>query len=76
MSFSGKAIHHVYSSQGQEAFFAGHVAAFTELGGVPAGEIRYDNLSSAVRRVGTVALRPSVGFLVALASSRCRAVAE
>jgi hypothetical protein len=51
MSFSGKAIHRVYSSQGQEAFFAGHVAAFTELGGVPAGEIRYDNLSTAVRRV-------------------------
>ena len=51
MSFSGKAIHRVYSSQGQEAFFAGHVAAFTELGGVPAGDIRYDNLSSAVRRV-------------------------
>jgi hypothetical protein len=51
MSFSGRAIHRVYSSQGQEAFFAGHVAAFTELGGVPAGEIRYDNLSSAVRRV-------------------------
>jgi transposase len=42
MSFSGKAIHRVYSSQGQEAFFAGHVAAFTELGGVPAGELRYD----------------------------------
>ncbi|MFC3452674.1 hypothetical protein [Amycolatopsis speibonae] len=41
MSFSGKAIHRVYSSQGQEAFFAGHLAAFTELGGVPAGEIRY-----------------------------------
>jgi transposase len=51
MSFSGKAIDRVYSSQGQEAFFAGHVAAFTELGGVPAGDIRYDNLSSAVRRV-------------------------
>jgi transposase len=51
MSFSGKAIHRVYPSQGQEAFFEGHVAAFEELGGVPCGQIRYDNLKPAVYRV-------------------------
>ena len=36
--------------QSQEAFFAGHVAAFEELGGVPR-VITYDNLSLAVKRV-------------------------
>jgi transposase len=51
MSFSGKAIHRVYPSQGQEAFFEGHVAAFDALGGVPCGQIRYDNLKPAVHRV-------------------------
>jgi len=51
MSFSGKAIHRVYPSQGQEAFFEGHVAAFDALGGVPSGQIRYDNLKPAVHRV-------------------------
>ncbi|SMD26324.1 hypothetical protein [Kibdelosporangium aridum] len=40
ISLSGKAFHRVYSSQSQKAFFAGHVAAFTELGGVPADDIR------------------------------------
>lgn len=51
MSFSGKAIHRCYPSQGQEAFFEGHVAAFETLGGVPCGQIRYDNLKPAVYRV-------------------------
>ncbi|SMD23538.1 hypothetical protein SAMN05661093_08066 [Kibdelosporangium aridum] len=32
MSFSDKAIRRVMSSQGQETFFAGHVAACIELG--------------------------------------------
>jgi hypothetical protein len=32
----------VYPSQGQEAFFEGHVAAFEAVGGVPCGQIRYD----------------------------------
>ena len=36
---------------GQEAFLEGHVHAFTVLGGVPAGQIRYDNLTPAVTRV-------------------------
>jgi len=38
--------------QSQEAFFAGHVAAFEELGGAPR-RITYDNLTLAVKRVLT-----------------------
>jgi hypothetical protein len=51
LSFSGKAVHRVSASEGQEAFFEGHVHAFGVLGGVPAGKVRYDNLTSAVARV-------------------------
>jgi transposase len=51
LSFSGKAVHRVYSTQGQEAFLEGHQAAFTVLGGTPVDKIRYDNLKSAVSRV-------------------------
>lgn len=51
LSFSGKAVHRVFASEGQEAFFEGHVHAFSVLGGVPAGKVRYDNLTSAVARV-------------------------
>jgi transposase len=51
MSYSGKAIHRVSATGGQEAFFEGHVHAFTVLGGVPAGKIRYDNLKAAVAQV-------------------------
>ncbi|MDQ1064595.1 transposase [Streptomyces canus] len=51
LSFSGKAVHHVSASQGQEAFFEGHVHAFQVLGGIPRGKVRYDNLTSAVARV-------------------------
>ncbi|MEV4580494.1 IS21 family transposase [Nonomuraea jabiensis] len=51
LSFSGKAIHRVFLSQAQEAFFEGHVHAFQRLGGVPRGKVRYDNLSSAVAQV-------------------------
>ena len=32
LSFSGKAIHRVYATQGQEAFIEGHVAAFDHFG--------------------------------------------
>ena len=41
----------VFASQGQEAFIEGHLHAFAVLGGVPTGQIRYDNLRSAVSRV-------------------------
>ncbi len=39
-----------FPRQSREAFFAGHVAWFEELGGVPRS-ITYDNLSSAVKKV-------------------------
>ena len=51
MSYSGKAVHRVSATGGQEAFFEGHVHAFTVLGGVPAGKNRYDNLKAAVAQV-------------------------
>lgn len=51
LSHSGKAIHRVYSTQGQEAFLEGHIDAFDDIGGVPAKHIKYDNLTSAVTTV-------------------------
>ncbi|WP_406708093.1 hypothetical protein [Streptomyces halobius] len=51
MSYSGKAIHRVYTTASQEAFFEGHVEAFRALGGVPSVHIRYDNLKPAVKHV-------------------------
>jgi transposase len=51
LSFSGRALHRVFLSAGQEAFLEGHVHAFAVLGGVPFGRIRYDNLKSAVSAV-------------------------
>lgn len=51
LSHSGKAVHIAYANQAQESFLDGHVAAFTVLGGVPTGMIRYDNLKPAVIRV-------------------------
>lgn len=51
LSHSGKAIHRVYPTCGQEAFLEGHIDAFETLGGVPTRHIRYDNLTSAVATV-------------------------
>jgi transposase len=51
LSFSGKAVHRVSLSGGQEAFFEGHEHAFRVLGGVPSGKVRYDNLKAAVAQV-------------------------
>ncbi len=51
LSYSGKAVHRVFASCGQEAFLEGHVHALSVLGGVPTGKVRYDNLRSAVPRV-------------------------
>ncbi len=51
LSHSGRAVHRVFASQGQEAFLEGHVAAFEVVDGVPFDKIRYDNLRSAVHRV-------------------------
>lgn len=36
---------------GREAFFEGHLHAFATLGGIPTGQIRYDNLRAAVSQV-------------------------
>ena len=51
LSRSGKAIHRVYSTQSQEAFLEGHIAAFEDIGGVPTLHIKYDNLTAAVKTV-------------------------
>lgn len=51
LSHSGKAIHRVYSTQSQESFLEGHIAAFEEIGGVPTQHIKYDNLTAAVTAV-------------------------
>ena len=51
LSFSGKAVHRAFATQGQEAFLEGHRDAFEVLGGTPVFHIRYDNLKAAVSRV-------------------------
>jgi transposase len=51
MSFSGKGVHRVYASPNQESFLDGHAHAFTVLGGLPTGVVRYDNLTSAVEKI-------------------------
>ena len=51
LSHSGRAVHVAYANQAQESFLDGHVHAFTVLGGVPSGKVRYDNLKPAVVRV-------------------------
>ncbi|WP_408612796.1 IS21 family transposase [Glycomyces luteolus] len=51
LSYSGKAIHRVFASCGQEAFIEGHIEAFAVLGGIPTRHVRYDNLSPAVTKV-------------------------
>lgn len=53
LSYSGKAVHRAFATQGQEAFLEGHVYAFEQLGGIPRLHIRYDNLKAAVSRVLT-----------------------
>lgn len=51
LAYSGLAVHRVTVSNGQEAFLEGHEYAFNIIGGVPVGQIRYDNLTPAVKRV-------------------------
>ncbi|MEU9087942.1 hypothetical protein [Streptomyces sp. NPDC048357] len=51
LSHSGKAVHRVFASCGQEAFFEGHVHALRMLGGVPRSKVRYGNLKAAVARM-------------------------
>jgi hypothetical protein len=45
LSPSGRAVHRVFVTAGQEACLEGHVHAFTVIGGVPFGKVRYDNLN-------------------------------
>lgn len=51
LSYSARAAHRAFLTQGQEAFLEGHVYGFGRLGGVPCDKVRYDNLNSAVKQV-------------------------
>lgn len=51
LSHSGKAVHRVYPTSGQEAFLEGHIAAFETIGGIPTTQIKYDSLTDAVTTV-------------------------
>jgi transposase len=51
LSHSGRAVHVAFGNVGTEAFLDGHVQAFEHFGGVPTGQIRYDNLKPAVLHV-------------------------
>ena len=50
LSASGKAVTLAFLAPDQTAFLEGHAIALSRLGGVP-GRIRYDNLTSAVKKV-------------------------
>jgi transposase len=50
LNYSRKPFMMAFPTQRQEAFFAGHVAAFHHFGGVPQ-RIAYDNLKTAVQRI-------------------------
>jgi transposase len=41
----------ISASCGQQAFLEGHVHAFSVLGGVPGGQVRFDDLTPAVTKV-------------------------
>ena len=56
-----------FPTQRQEAFFAGHVAAFRYLGGVPQ-RLSYDNLKTAVKRILTGRNREEQDAFVAFRS--------
>jgi transposase len=50
LSYSRRTFMMAFAAQKQEAFFAGHVAAFDFFGGVPQ-RISYDNLKTAVKEI-------------------------
>ncbi|MFD8286530.1 hypothetical protein ACFV47_46255 [Streptomyces solisilvae] len=64
LSYSGKAVHRVFASASQEAFFEGHVHALRTLGGALRGRVRYDlNLKAAVAQVlGLIRARVETDF--------------
>ncbi|WP_416873931.1 Mu transposase domain-containing protein [Kitasatospora sp. SC0581] len=41
LTYSGKAVHRIFASAGQEAFLEGHVHALSTIGGVPTGHVYY-----------------------------------
>ena len=49
LSHSGRALHRIYSTQSQKRSWSAIIAAFGELGGVPRLQIKYDNLTAAVK---------------------------
>ena len=51
LSSSARSVHIAYGNVATEAFLDGHVRAFETFGGVPTGQVRYDNLKPAVLRV-------------------------
>lgn len=51
LSCSGKAVHRAFATGSQESFMEGHRIAFEAVGGVPTGQVRYDNLKAAVTRI-------------------------
>lgn len=56
-----------FPTQRQEAFFAGHVAAFRHVGGVPQ-RLSYDNLKTAVKRILTGRNREEQSAFIAFRS--------
>lgn len=62
LSYSGKAIHRVFASQGQDAFIEGHVAAFETLGGVPVSRVRNLAQIPPMRHIPPLVVSSSVKF--------------
>lgn len=67
LCYSRKTFAMAFPTQRQEAFLAGHVAAFAHFGGVPR-RLSYDNLSTAVRRILVGAEREEQATFVTLRS--------
>ena len=67
LMFSHVTVAHLYARQDQVSFLAGHVQAFTALGGVPARLI-YDNLRPAVKRLAGRGERELTDRFLALAT--------
>jgi transposase len=65
--YSGRDFHMAFPRQTQQAFLEAHAAAFEHFGGV-FGRMRYDNLSSAVKRVLRGRRRVETDRFVALRS--------
>ena len=67
LCYSRKVFSMAFPTQRQEAFFAGHVAAFAYLGGVPQ-RLSYDNLKTAVQRILTGRSREEQAAFITLRS--------